>query len=212
MRRFFGIIFIAIVIIIIVVLLKCFFTEKGNEELYLYENEHLKKYYGVVIDNNSPPKKIDYNQTEKIADLPWTVLFLWSSNDERPSEAEVLRNSNGYIYSVCQYKKGYIVTTYSAGRMADRHYIVNIPSKKRFVKTIKKGVSIKKLWKIDFKLRVKEFIGNSSVHRFRDGTMAYVHYKKAADGEYHVDEYEFFKDELKLYKNMLRKDYKLISQ
>lgn len=49
-----------------------------------------------------------------------------------------------------------------------------------------------------------------SFHRFKDGTVAYVTYKKNKKGKWVVKKVKYKKDEMQVVKSLLKKDYKLI--
>lgn len=188
-----------------------------NQNNYIKNN----KYFGYQIDNSKnacnlkSTNNIDLKKLIEYDD--WLAMYdndEWKKSgsfDISINKNELLRNNNGFVYSILKLKKqnGYIFTVYDKGFAVAEIHIIKIPSKYLLVKKLKKGVSVKKIAEID--KTILEAYSNTSRHRFNDGTMVYIETNFNDNGEKDIiTDWFYKKDPIGLINNILKKDYDLI--
>lgn len=185
-------------------------TEKNSYE-YGFEEESLKTYHGIDIDNEISAEKLQEESLDNFQEKSYVDYFRGSFLPPLNIGKGVLRNNNGFIYSIHKLasEQGYIICTYSEGSLIDCYHILNIPSKIETLLKIHKGMKRTRLEKVDSKIKFVKDKQATTVHRFGDGTMLEIQYKKVKDN-WEVKDYILYEDEINLLNRILKKDYDIV--
>ncbi len=178
---------------------------------YDFQEENLKIYHGININNEISAEKLQEESLDNFQEKSYVDYFRGSFLPPMNIGKGVLRNNNGFIYSIhkLESKQGYVICTYSEGSVIDCYYILNIPSKMETLLKIHKGMKRTSLEKVDSKIKFVKDKQATTVHRFGDGTMFEIQYKKVED-DWEVKDYILYEDEINLLNRILTKDYDII--
>ncbi|MCI9618257.1 MAG: hypothetical protein HFG31_09770 [Eubacterium sp.] len=179
-------------------------TEKISYE-YGFEEENLIIYHGININNEISAEKLQEESLDNFQEKSYVDYFRGSFLPPMNIGKGVLRNNNGFIYSIhrLESKQGYVICTYSEGSVIDCYHILNIPSKIETLLKIHKGMKRTSLEKVDSKIKFVKDKQAATVHRFDDGTMLEIQYKKVKD-------YILYEDGINLLNRILTKDYDIV--
>lgn len=185
-------------------------TEKFSYE-YGFEEENLKIYHGININNEISAEKLQEESLDNFQEKSYVDYFRGSFLPPMNIGKGVLRNNNGFIYSIhrLESKQGYVICTYSEGSVIDCYHILNIPSKIETLLKIHKGMKRTSLEKVDSKIKFVKDKQAATVHRFDDGTMLEIQYKKVKD-DWEVKDYILYEDGINLLNRILTKDYDIV--
>lgn len=202
-------------------------SEKNDKELHLKSIDNQKKYiknnkyYGYLINNKSSARKLKPEKGVDVNDLvdydTWLNLYNnkeWKDSgsfDITLGKNELLRNNNGFVYSIVKPadNQGYVFYVYNKGFVVAEIHIIKIPSKELMEKNLEKGKKIIDLAKID--KTILETNSNFSRHRFYDGTMVYIESDfDKDDNRGKIIDWFYTEDSLHLIQKILKKDLKLI--
>lgn len=120
------------------------------------------------------------------------------------------------VYLTKKNEKRYLIMNFQGYDLEDVWYTSKIPSKKLFQKYVKTGTTLDIIKLIDsdaYNVYDSFGSGNSkyeSFHRFADGTMARVNYKKNSKGKWIVDKVWYLADEMHVVENLISIDFELI--
>ncbi|MCI9126908.1 MAG: hypothetical protein HFG28_06900 [Eubacterium sp.] len=185
-------------------------TEKNSYE-YSFEEENLKIYHGININNEISAAKLQEESLDNFQEKSYVDYFRGSFLPPINIGKGVLRNNNGFIYSIHKLasEQGYIICTYSEGSLIDCYHMLNIPSKMETLLKIHKGMKRTRLEKVDSKIKFVKDKQATTVHRFGDGTMLEIQYKKVKDN-WEVKDYILYEDGINLLNRILKKDYDIV--
>lgn len=185
-------------------------TEKISYE-YGFEEENLTIYHGININNEISAEKLQEESLDNFQEKNYVDYFRGSFLPPMNIGKGVLRNNNGFIYSIhkLESKQGYVICTYSEGSVIDCYHILSIPSKMETLLKIHKGMKRTSLEKVDSKIKFVKDKQATTVHRFGDGTMLEILYKKVAD-DWEVKDYILYEDGINLLNRILTKDYDIV--
>lgn len=182
------------------------------EPIYPYNNK--EKVTIVSKDVNGKKYRVPYF----IVGLKSCRIYSIDNIEELIGKAYIRYNNGRYyaIYKTGSKKKGYhyLIVTFNQEH-EDFWYVTKIPSKKKFKKKVKKGTHLKTVKKIDRDTYNTAFYNEytpqyESFHRFKDGTVAFVTYKKNKKHKWVVKQVRYERDKMNVVKNLLKKDYRLI--
>lgn len=186
-----------------------------TEPIYPYNNE--ENVTKVSKSVNGKEWRVSYRVLEGTSARIYSVDNI---QDFVGKNAYIRYNKGSYyaMYKVGSKKKGYkyLIFSFEGGVVENAWFVSKIPSKKKFTKKVKKGVSLKTVKKIDpdtynifgnYSFGAKQYF---SEHRFKDGTMALVEYKQNKRGKWIVKKVQYEQDKMNVVKTLLKKDYKLI--
>lgn len=185
-------------------------TEK-NSYGYSFEEKNLRTYHGIDINNEISAEKLQEESLDNFQEKSYVEYFRGSFLPPMNIGKGVLRNNNGFIYSIHKLasEQGYVICTYSEGRLIDCYHILNFPSKMETLFKIHKGMKRTNLEKVDSKIKFVKDKQATTVHRFDDGTMLEIQYEKVK-GNWKVKDYILYEDGIDLLNRILKKDYDLI--
>lgn len=185
-------------------------VEKSSYE-YSFEEENLMTYHGIDIDNEISAETLEEESINNFPEKSYVDYFWGSFLPPINIGKGVLRNNNGFIYSIhkLESEQGYVICTYSEGSLIDCYHILNIPSKKEMLLKIHNGMKKTSLEKIDSKIKFIKDKETITVHRFSDGTMLEIQYNKTEKDE-EVKNYILYEDGIDLFNKILKKDYDII--
>ena len=185
------------------------------------------KYYGYRINNKKNAERLKPTKNIDVKNLGYYELIRGLEEENKEiipeyqdarnkidfeiGENELLRNNNGFVYSILKPKghTGYVFYTLKDGKVVDEAHIIKLPSKNKMIRILKKGLKRQNLLNID--PTVLESESNVSVHRFIDGTMLLIFYEEDANWKNpRVSSWIWEKDPVNLVNNILKKDYDLI--
>lgn len=178
---------------------------------YDFQEENLKIYHGININNEISAEKLQEESLDNFQEKSYVDYFRGSFLPPMNIGKGVLRNNNGFIYSIhkLESKQGYVICTYSEGSVIDCYHILNIPSKIETLLKIHKGMKRTSLEKVDSKIKFVKDKQAATVHRFDDGTMLEIQYKKVKD-DWEVKDYILYEDGINLLNRILTKDYDIV--
>ena len=184
---------IALILVVTLLVPQTIFAYQMEEPTYPYNNE--EKVTKVSKNINAKEWRIPYYIIEGLSTRIYTVDNIESFVGKG---AYVRYNKGKYyaMYKVGNKKRGYkyLIFSFIGGALEDGWLVSKIPSKKKFVKKVKKGTPLKTVKKIDKDTYNTAFYSRytpqyESFHRFKDGTVAIVTYKRNKRKKWVVKKY-----------------------
>lgn len=172
----------------------------------------VKSYSGYVVDNKKDLSKCKPSFLGEYDLESYLIKDVSSARFEIKYQKGILRYCNGSFYSCHKIDgdKGYVFNTYYKSVLVDSYHIIKIPNKEKIFHVLKKGANIDEIEKIDKTASdVKEKYSFYSTHRFDDGTILQISYMYKHN-DYYVKDWIYQADRIRLFENLLKKDYKLI--
>lgn len=127
---------------------------------------------------------------------------------------ECLRHNDNTTYSIHRFKnqdsqEGYCFISYDEEQVVDCWFVVKIPDKKQFSNLKVNVNSFNDIKKLDSAAALYEFDTPCSIHRFIDGSMVEIDYKKV-DKKYIISNISWSEDPSQIVKKLLKVDLNLI--
>lgn len=204
---------VALILVVILLIPRTTFAYY-TEPTYPYDNKD--RVTKVSKNINAKKWRINYRVIEGGSTRTYGLDNIESSVGKK---GYIRYNKGRYyaIYKVGNKKKGYkyLIFSFEGVTIEDGWLVSKIPSKKKFIKKVKKGTTLKTVKNIDkdtynIALYNEYTPAYESFHRFKDGTIAFVTYKKNKKRKWVVNKVEYEQDKMNVVKTLLKKDYKLI--